>query len=148
MMWRLKMRMKAALTFRVLGYLAAAGVVLVGATACSETNPGSNEATVAATRFHDHVRSGDPEGACSLLAPGTVEKLEDGEPGSCATKLRGLDLRAASSVLESKAYGSDAQVVMDQDTVFLVQSGHSWKITAAGCTSRGERPYQCLVEGS
>lgn len=142
------MRTKVAMTFRALFALAAAAAVAVGATACSGSNPGSAEAAAAATMFHDDVRSGDVEAACGLLAPGTVEELEEGEPGSCATKLREVDLRTTSTVLESKAYGSDAQVVLDEDTVFLVQSGQNWKITAAGCTSRGERPYDCLIDGS
>jgi hypothetical protein len=77
-----------------------------------------------------------------------VEELEDGAPGSCADELLQLVIPGASEVTESKAYGSNAQVQMDQDTVFLTRSGDTWKVIAAGCTPQGERPYDCEVEGS
>jgi hypothetical protein len=31
--------------------------------------------------------------------------------------------------------------------VFLQQSSTGWKVTAAGCTVRGEAPYDCELEG-
>jgi len=127
--------------------LAGAGVVLALLLAgCSSLNPGTSDAADTATQFHSALASGDAQAACSLLAPGTVEKLEDGSDGSCAQKLGQLQLDPASKVQQSHAFGSNAQVQLDADTVFLTLSGDHWKITAAGCTSRGEKPYECEVE--
>ena len=42
--------------------------------------------------------------------------------------------------------GRQAQVVTATDTVFLALSGDAWVVTAAGCTPRDDRPYDCEVE--
>jgi len=36
---------------------------------------------------------------------------------------------------------------MDGDVVFLAIFDGQWRITAAGCHSRGEQPYDCHVKG-
>jgi hypothetical protein len=126
-----------------------AGVVLALLLGgCSSLNPGTAEAADTAARFHADLASGDSQAACALLAPGTVEKLEDGAAGSCPRKLAGLGLPGAGSVRSSQAFGSNAQVHLEADTVFLTLSGRHWKITAAGCTPRGGKPYDCEVEGN
>jgi hypothetical protein len=127
-----------------------AAVVLgvLALTGCTNLNPGTEEATTTAQEFHSAIAAGDGQTACNLLAPSAVEELEDGGPGTCADELLQLVIPDASEVTESKAYGSNAQVLMDQDTVFLTRSGDTWKVTAAGCTRQGERPYDCEVEGS
>ena len=111
-------------------------------------NPGTSEAAATALDFHSALRSGDYARACGLLIPSAVEKLEGGVAGSCPDKLSRLEVPAAASVQDSAAYGRNAQVVMDHDTLFLIRSGDGWKVTAAGCSSRGERPYDCEVEGN
>ena len=64
---------------------------------CSSLNPGTAEAANTAARFHADLASGDARAACALLAPGTVEKLEDGAAGSCARKLADLGLPGAAT---------------------------------------------------
>lgn len=130
-----------------LGTAVLAVVLLASVPGCAGANPGTSEAATTALDFHTALASGDYARACGLLIPSAVEKLEAGSAGSCAEKLSQLDVPAAASVQESAAYGRNAQVVMDQDTLFLARSGDGWKITAAGCSSRGERPYDCEVEG-
>lgn len=131
------------------GPLMLAGVALALPLAgCSSLNPGTAEAADIASQFHADLASGDAQAACTLLAPGTVEKLEDGAAGSCARKLADLGLPGAGEVRSSQAYGSNAQVQLEADTVFLTLSGQHWKITAIGCTPRGEKPYDCEVEGN
>ncbi len=122
-------------------------VLLASVSGCAGSNPGTSEAATTALDFHSALGSGDYPRACELLIPAAVEKLEAGAPGTCAEKLSQLDVPVADSVQDSASYGRNAQVVMDQDTLFLARSGDGWKITAAGCTSRGERPYDCEVEG-
>jgi hypothetical protein len=122
-------------------------VLLASVAGCAGLNPGTSEAGTTALGFHSALGSGDHARACELLIPAAVEKLEAGAAGTCPEKLAQLDVPAATSVQDSVAYGSNAQVIMDQDTLFLTRSGDGWKITAAGCTARGERPYDCEVEG-
>lgn len=130
-----------------LGTAVLTGVLLASVSGCAGMNPGTSEAAVAALDFHSALASGDYGRACGLLIPSAVEKVEAGAPGTCAEKLSQLDVPVAAAVQDSAAYGRNAQVVMDQDTLFLARSGDGWRITAAGCTSRGERPYDCEVEG-
>jgi len=82
-----------------------------------------------------------------LLASNAVEGLKEGETGSCPDKLAQLSLPQSGAVTDSRAYGGSAPVLLEDDTVFLTRSGNEWKITAAGCTPRGERPYDCDVTG-
>lgn len=126
---------------------AALAFMVFAVAGCSGSNPGADAAAQVAVEFHEMVSSGDPSAGCDLLAPAVVEKLENGSAGTCDEKLSAMDLPPASRVTETKAFGSSAQVFLDEDTVFLTKSGDSWKITAAGCTSRGERPYDCEVDG-
>jgi hypothetical protein len=129
--------------------LAVAAVVLVLlATGCSNLNPGTTAAAETAAKFHSALEAGDTRAACALLAPAAVGKLENGQSGSCPGKLAALSLPAAGEVGGSRAFGSNAQVQLESDTVFLTLSGDRWKITAAGCTPRGEKPYDCEVEGN
>jgi hypothetical protein len=123
-------------------------VLALGAAGCSSLNPGSEEAAAAARGFLAAVQTGDGDAACALLAPVAVEATEDGEPGSCPRKILQLDLPAAGKVTGSQAFGRNAQVVLDTDTMFLTRSGDRWKVLGAGCTFRGERPYDCAVDGS
>jgi hypothetical protein len=127
--------------------LAGGAAVLLLAAGCTELNPGSGEAAATAQQFHQLVDAGKTGAACRLLAPGTAEEIEGGNPGSCAAKLSRLGLVPAAAVLESQAYGREAQVRLDGDTVFLTRSGDRWVVTAAGCTARNERPYLCEVKG-
>lgn len=131
-----------------LGAAVLTAVLLASVSGCAGANPGTSEAATTALDFHGALGSGDYLRACGLLIPAAVEKLEAGAPGTCADKLSQLDVPAAASVQDSASYGRNAQVVMDQDTLFLARSGDGWKVTAAGCTSRGERPYDCEVEGN
>ena len=57
------------------------------------------------------------------------------------------DLPDAQQIRATLAFGRGAQVLMDGDVVFLSVFGDNWLITAAGCTARGDRPYDCTVMG-
>ena len=128
--------------------LAALLVLALGAAGCSSLNPGSEDAAAVASGFLAAVQAGDGAAACAFLAPVAVEETEGDEPGSCPRKILQLGLPAAGKVTGSQAYGRNAQVVLDTDTMFLTRSGDRWKVLGAGCTFRGERPYDCAVDGS
>lgn len=121
------------------------GLLLAG---CSGLNPGTAQAAETAREFHALLTSQQEKQACDLLTPAVMEALEGADAGSCPQKLAALKLDGASHVLDSRAFGRNAQVQLDGDTVFLTMSGGAWKVMAAGCTSRGERPYDCDLEGN
>ncbi|MER2135871.1 MAG: hypothetical protein ABS910_14440 [Arthrobacter sp.] len=118
--------------------------------ACGGDGSGPPGAGRAAELFHAAVQAGDYAQACSMLAPATLESAQrsgNGEAQPCTDQLRAVSLAAPGKPVSAQAFGRNAQVVFEADTVFLTLSDGTWKVMAAGCTSRGERPYSCLVEG-
>ena len=125
--------------------VAALPVLLV--TSCSTLDPDNTAATRVAAAFHRAIQVGDGTAACALLAPATVEDLEDTSGQSCPEAILGQHLPDAQQVQDTAAFGRAAQVLMDADAVFLSRFGDLWLITAAGCTPRGDRPYDCTLKG-
>jgi hypothetical protein len=136
--------MRRPLLVAAVGMMAGAATVISG---CSALNPGTDAAVETVQRFRGELAAGHAGRACALLAPHTVEGVEDGETGSCPDKLARLSLPHSGALTDSRAYGRSAQVLLQDDTVFLTRSGNEWRITAAGCIPRGERPYDCDVKG-
>ncbi|MEU7928448.1 hypothetical protein [Micromonospora sp. NPDC049801] len=89
----------------------------------------------------------DGVGACSLLAPDTAAGLEHSVDRPCAEAILDEDLPGAGQVLASEVYGQQAQVRLDGDTVFLAVFPGGWRVVAAGCTARGDKPYDCVLQG-
>ena len=122
-------------------------------TACT-ARPSSAAAESTADAFYDAIARADGAAACSLLAPATVESLEDDADEPCSDAVvdgevgETLTSRAAGTPTSAAVAGRQAQVLMSGDVVFLTVSGTGWLITAAGCDDRTPRPYDCAVEGS
>ena len=104
-------------------------------------------ASTTATRLLTAVRDGDGTAACRLLAPATVTALEHSEGKPCADAILDQDLPAPDAVRHVDVYGQWARVVHAGDTEFLAVFPGGWRVVAAGCQPRGDRPYQCTVEG-
>lgn len=101
----------------------------------------------AALAFHSALRAGDGAAACALLSSEVRSDLEDSARKPCAAAVLEEGVQAASSVRSTAVFDGDALVRMDRDNVFAARFSDGWKVVAAGCTSRGERPYQCRIEG-
>lgn len=129
---------------RVIVRMAAISVV----SGCSTLCPGESAAGEVAVQFHQAISAGDGSIACSVLAPDTVHELEQTAAAPCAEAVLKQDLPDARTAQVSQAFGRGAQVLMDGDVVFLAMFDGKWKITAAGCQSRGDRPYDCELKGS
>ncbi len=123
---------------------------------CSST-PGGDQAAETVADFYQAVLDQDAVVACRMLAPATIDALEDSE-GPCADSLLVDEVgeRLAEAAEESggpqepstTVAGRHAQVVFGDEATFLVVSGAGWRISAAGCEPRPERPYDCVVEGA
>jgi hypothetical protein len=124
--------------------LVAAAVLLV-VTGCADARGDAASAVVRA--FGAELASNDFDSACALLAPATRERLE--RRNSCARALAGrrLPTGVPSTQVLSQVWGDRAQVRTPSDTVFLQRSSSGWKVAAAGCSGRGEAPYDCELEG-
>jgi hypothetical protein len=123
-------------------------VLLAGAAClagCSGQGRSERGAAAEAARQFGSVVTSDPERACEMLAPATRDELE--ADGSCAQSLSAQQLPEARTVRTVETYAKDAIVRLDQDTVFLARFDDGWRVTAAGCTADGDRPYDCAVKG-
>jgi hypothetical protein len=91
--------------------------------------------------------SADAAARCDLLLPTAREQLEQDEQSSCVEAIDSLPLDGGD-VTGIEVWGGDAQVRLGGDTVFLSKTPGGWRIAAAGCTPRPERPYDCEVSSS
>ncbi|HEY7721006.1 MAG TPA: hypothetical protein VIB11_04150 [Pedococcus sp.] len=126
----------------------AVGLVLAAlVAACTGQGSAEGRSAVAAALSFGASASTAPTKACGLLAPGTREDLEGAEPGSCSRLLPAQGLPESSAARDVEVFGKDAIVRLDRDTLFLARFADGWRVTAAGCTANGGRPYDCVVAG-
>ncbi|MFH8803340.1 hypothetical protein ACH4F6_27685 [Streptomyces sp. NPDC017936] len=129
-------------------WTAAAAVVLTGTVgACGTVQERRADVRSAAAAFEEALDEGAYDRMCGALAPGTLEEVEQSAGVPCARALREESLPAGGAVRGTDVYGNQARAVLVRDTLFLSRFGDGWKIVAAGCRPRPERPYQCLVKG-
>ena len=122
-----------------------AALVLAAATGCQVA--GEEPALAAASEFVTAVGS-DPDRACALLAPDTLELLESYRPEGCQEALPTFDLPDAD-VTQVQVWGDAAQARSEQDTLFLRELDDGWRVVAAGCQEQeGGEPFQCTIQGS
>ena len=121
-------------------------LLVVGLTAllagCASTQ--QPEVEEVASTFEDP--SADAEARCDLLAPATLAAFEKDQTAPCSDAVQQLSLDGGA-VTSVEVWGGDAQVRMGGDTLFLTETRAGWRVAAAGCTSRGDAPYDCEVEG-
>jgi hypothetical protein len=114
---------------------------------CGSVTERSNAATDVAVRFLAAASEGDGTGACALLAPETVEEVERNSGMSCAQAMTEEELPEPEPVTAVDVYGQWAQVRLGAQALFLAVFPGGWRVVAAGCRPRGERPYVCAVDG-
>lgn len=123
-----------------------AGTLCFAASGCATVGERAGAAEAAARSFERALTASDGVRMCDALAPATREELEAEAP--CGRALAALRLPPAAGTAERvDVYGSQARVVFAQDSVFLASFPDGWRVTAAGCTPRRGRPYQCQLKG-
>lgn len=130
------------------GGTSAALVAVVAAGGCGAPGPRANDAVSAARAFETALASSRYGQACALLAPQTRQEVAAQEEcGRALAKehLPAVPVGAAEAVAE--VYGRQAMVRLTGDTLFLSQFDRGWKVIAADCAPRPERPYDCRVKG-
>jgi hypothetical protein len=122
--------------------LAATGALAALMTGCASA--AEPDVSQVASAFEDP--SGDPQARCDLLAPATLATFESDASAPCEDALTDVPL-PGGRISSVEIWGGDAQVRLGGDTLFLTRTDTGWKVTAAGCESRGEAPYDCEVDG-
>ncbi len=121
------------------------GLLLVAG--CGSVTERGDAASTVAVRMLSAVEGQDGAGACAVLAPDTAAALEESAGKPCAEAILEEDLPGAGTVTASEVYGQWAQVRLTGDTVFLGAFPGGWRVVAAGCTPRQNRPYDCTLQG-
>jgi hypothetical protein len=125
-----------------------AAIAAVTLTAgCADSGPRRDGVADTAVLLLTAARDGNGAAACAVLAPDTVAELEQSADASCADAILDEHLPDPGTVRHVRVYGQWAQVVLDDDTVFLAAFPGGWRVVAAGCQPRGERPYDCVLQG-
>jgi hypothetical protein len=131
---------------RVLIMYAAVAALAVGG--CAAPHDRQVAAAAIAQRMLQAVQGKDGARACHLLAPATLADLEKSAGKPCAEAILDEKLPAPAGDPAAQVYGQWAQVRYRDDALFLAVFPGGWRIVAAGCTPRGERPYDCTLQGS
>jgi hypothetical protein len=113
---------------------------------CSSLGPDSSGAADVARAFHAATAAGDGSAACARLSARVADELAQSE-GSCEQAVLAADVPAADQVRSVQVWGGRGLVVLDHDAVFLAEFDAGWRVTAAGCSPRKDRPYDCRVKG-
>jgi len=125
-----------------------AGVLTLAAGGCATVDYRGRAAAGVAAAMFSAVAGDDGAAACEMLAPETrseVEQSHDDEP--CARAILDEDLPEPGAVTGAEVYGQWAQVRFSGDTVFLAVFPDGWRVVAAGCEARADRPYDCRIQG-
>ena len=122
-------------------------VVALTLTGCASVDERGDAAVSVAVKLLSAVRGQDGGSACAVLAPDTASELEKSAGKPCAEAILDEDLPAPGSVLGTDVYGQWARVRLSDDTLFLGAFPGGWRVVAAGCTARGEKPYDCMLQG-
>ena len=127
------------------GVLLSLTVAALAGAGCTPMGSAENRnASQAALDFEGSLTK--PVHACALLAPGTLAELEQSF-GRCDKALPDQHLPVGTQVADVDVYGKDAIVRLDKDVVFLARFDDGWRVTAAGCTPRLDRPFTCAIKG-
>lgn len=122
-------------------------IMLGGLSGCGSVRERTDAASTVAVQLLTAVQAEDGAAACAALAPETLSELEESADKPCATAILEEDLPAPAPVTSADVYGQWAQVVLSDDTVFLAMFPGGWRVVAAGCTPRTDRPYDCTLQG-
>lgn len=107
---------------------------------------GESAVQAAADSFQVALGAGDDNAACGWLSEEARGNLESASGKPCARALSGLGL-PTGSVRSVEVWGGNAQARLDAGVFFLAEFKAGWRITAAGCQPRQDKPYDCDVEG-
>lgn len=125
------------------GVLTACAAVVLAAAGCTSSPHRELVSSVART-FVTDLERGDGSGACQLLTADAQHSASGATDLPCAKAITSIT-EHGSAVHGVQVWGDAAQVRLGDDVVFLRRVSGAWRVSAAGCTSRPEGPYDCTV---
>ena len=125
---------------------ASAATVAVLLSLCGCTSVSAEEVESLGAAFA--AAEADPDARCDLLAPNTRTALVEEQASTCPDAIQQVSV-GGGEVASVEVWGEEAQVRLTDDTLFLTRTPDGWRVTAAGCSPRGDDlPYDCEVEAS
>ena len=119
--------------------IAVASVVLGG---CGDVS--SDEVASTARAFAG--AEDDPAARCSLLSDQALSALVENEGATCEDAIQEVSV-GSGEIVSTEVWGTEAQVKLSDDTLFLTHTADGWRVVAAACRAQGsEQPYECEVE--
>ncbi|MFJ8633014.1 hypothetical protein [Streptomyces sp. NPDC093568] len=129
-------------------WVAACVLLLVGVIGgCGTVSERRDDVRDTAAAFETALGKKAYADMCAVLAPGTVEELEQTADGPCAKALSEESPPSGGAVRRTDVYGNQARVVLAADVLFLSRFTGGWRVMAAGCRERPGEPYQCRIKG-
>lgn len=125
------------------GVLLAAGV----ASGCGTVTERRDDVRDTAAAFEQALGERAYDRMCALLAPATVEELEQSAGSPCAKAVSEDSPPPGGVVRRTDVYGNQARAVLSSDTLFLSRFAAGWKVVAAGCAPQPKEPYRCRIKG-
>ncbi|MGI3223256.1 hypothetical protein ACRJ4B_04050 [Streptomyces sp. GTA36] len=135
------------MTRRAYGVTLSVLLAVCGVGGCGTVAERRDDVRDTAAEFERALTERAYDRMCAVLAPATVEELEQTADGPCATALSEESLRPGGAVRRTDVYGNQARAVLSSDTLFLSRFTSGWKVVAAGCEPRPQEPYQCRIKG-
>ena len=133
---------------RWLGLASALSLVLV-TNGCAGSQDGT--ASAVAQEYAAALGAGDGARACAVLAPSVRDELEQSSGKPCGEAVieeavPGEGENEGNVLVE--VYGTSAQIRLSGDVLFLTRFQHTWRITAASCSSTPREVYECRIKGA
>jgi hypothetical protein len=124
-------------------------VCLLAGAGCGTKDDERSVGTVA-DRFYSALRAHAGDRACAQLSTNAVKTLESASGRSCAEAINKLKLpgvRTAHSTVYLDSARAEVAGAEPGEAAFLDRTALGWRISAAGCTPKGDGPYDCELEG-
>lgn len=120
-------------------------LVVAGAAGCA---PAQDAAVrTVGGRFYAAYAAADGARACDELAPRTRSALEQSAGEPCAMALLEEQVPHVDRPTRIQVFGTQAEIKWPGETTFLARFDGGWKVTAAACTPRAHKPYECSISG-
>ncbi|PPF64032.1 hypothetical protein C5E11_04780 [Clavibacter michiganensis] len=141
-----RLRRRRFVSLIVVGVVStAAALALAG---CSSLEPDGANAASVGNAFVEAIAAGNGADACALLNDSARQSVAKQTDEDCADGIRHLDLDLDGTVTSAQIYSRAAFVEVGDSALFLTVGPHDWAIRAAGCVPNGDRPFDCVIDGS
>lgn len=132
---------------RACGVTAWVLLAVCGAGGCGTVEERRDHVRDTAAAFEQALAEGAYDRVCAVLAPATVDELEQSAGSACTKAVGEESLPPGGALRRTDVYGDQARAVLASDTLFLARFTSGWKVVAAGCEPRPQQPYQCRIKG-